>query len=66
MAVKAGRRRSAPKITALLIPAKGLLVVDYFQFIASWHQRVTVLVVITAFVLQGSEYSSLFLYPFIS
>lgn len=69
MAVKAeGRTRSAPKIKTLLIPMKALtlLMVDYFQFIVSWHKRVTVLVVIIAFVLQGSVYSLLFLHPFIS
>lgn len=69
MAVKAeGRKCSAPKIKALLIPVKALtlLMVDYFQFIVSWHKRVTVLVVIIVFVLQGSVYCSLFLHPFTS
>lgn len=69
MAVKAeGRRCSAPKIKALLIPVKALtlLMVDYFQFIVFWHKRVTVLVVIIVFVLQDSEYLLLFLYPLTS
>lgn len=41
MAVKAeGRRCLAPKIKALLILAKAFtMMVDYFQFIVSWHKE---------------------------